>query len=98
MARPEERDFAGFRIVRPLALGELASVWEAEDAETGEVVAIETLAGDATRDEDVREWFTEAWELVADLDAPGIVTVASIGEQDGVPFAVRKPAGETTLA
>lgn len=98
MGRPEERDFAGFRIVRPLELGELASVWEAEDPETGDRVAIETLAGDAARDEDVSEWFSEAWELAADIDARGIVHVVEIGEQEGVPFAVRTPAGESTLA
>lgn len=98
MPRPEERDFAGFRIVRPLELGERASVWEAEDPDGGEPVAIETLAGDASRDEDVTEWFTEAWELVSELDHRGIVSVLLIDEQDDVPFAVRTPAGELTLA
>lgn len=98
MPRPEERDFAGFRIVRPLELGERASVWEAEDPDGGGLVAIETLAGEASRDEDVTEWFTEAWELVSELDRPGIVSVLLIDEQEGVPFAVRAPAGEATLA
>ena len=98
MGSSSERDFAGFRIVRPLELGERASVWEAEDAETGELVAIETLAGEAARDADVCEWFAEAWELVAELDDPGIVAVKRIGDDDGVPFAVRTPAGGTPLA
>lgn len=98
MPRPEERDFAGFRIVRPLELGAGASVWEAEDPESGERVAVETLAGEASRDEFVTEWFTEVWDLVGELDVSGIVGVVETGEQDGVPFAVRVPAGETTLA
>ncbi len=98
MARPEERDFAGFRIVRPLELGERASVWEAEDPETGEPVAIETLAGEAARDEVVSEWFAEAWELAAEIEGRGVVRVLEVGEQEGVPFAVRAPAGEMTLA
>lgn len=86
------------RIVRPLELGEHASVWEAEDPDTGERVAIETLAGDAAGDEFVSEWFTEAWELAADIEDRGIVDVLRVGEQDGVPFAVRTPAGELNLA
>lgn len=98
MSRAEERDFAGYRIVRPLELGERASVWEAEDADSGARVAIETLAGEAARDEHVAEWFSEAWELVGELDEAAVVSVLSIGEQDGVPFAVRTPAGEVTLA
>lgn len=98
MSDPEQRDFAGFRIVRPLELSERASVWAAEDPGSGAIVAIETLAGDAARDEHVAEWFTEAWELAAGLADPAIVTVLSVGEQDGVPFAVRSPAGEMTLA
>lgn len=98
MPRPEERDFAGFRVIRPLLLGERASVWAAEDPETGAPVAIETLAGEAAGDEDVTEWFAEAWELVAGLDRRGIVSVVRLGEQDGVPFAIRAPLGESTLA
>lgn len=98
MPRPEERDFAGFRIIRPLVLGERASVWAAEDPVSGAPVAIETLAGDASHDDDVTEWFTEAWELVAGLDRSGIVAVLRLGEQDGVPFAIRAPLGESTLA
>ncbi len=98
MSEPEERDFAGFRIVRPIELGERASVWEAEQPGGGDRVAIETLAGEAARDAHVAEWFSEAWDLVGALDEPAIVTVLGSGEQDGVPFAVRSPAGETTLA
>lgn len=93
-----DRDFAGYRIVRPLELGERASVWEAEDLDSGDSFAIETLAGPAAGDDDVREWFAEAWESVADIDHPNVVGVAELGEQDGIPFAVRAPAGASTLA
>lgn len=98
MVAPNERDFAGFRIVRPLELGERASVWEAERVDSGESVAIETLAGDAAKDADVRDWFTEAWEAAAELAHPNVVTVTEVGEQDGVPFAVWTPVTGTTLA
>lgn len=94
----EERDFAGLRIIRPLELGDRASVWAAEDPGSGALVAIETLAGEASRDEDVTEWFAEAWGLVAGIEHRAVVAVVSLGEQDGVPFAVRSPAGELTLA
>lgn len=92
------RDFAGYRIVRPLELSPRASVWEAERLDSGDAVAIETLAGEAARDADVREWFAEAWGAVAEIVLPGVVGVSELGEQEGVPFAVRTPASGTTLA
>ena len=73
-------------------------MWEAEDPETGEPVAIETLAGEAARDEDVSEWFTEAWELAAGSRGPRGGPRPGGRRAGGVPFAVRTPAGEMTLA
>lgn len=93
-----DRDFAGYRIIRPLELSGRASVWEAEERESGRTVAIETLAGDAAHDADVREWFSEAWGAAAEVDHPNVVTVEELGDEEGVPFAVRTPAGGTTLA
>lgn len=98
MATRSARDFAGYRIVRPLELSDRASVWEAEDLESGRAVAIETLAGAAAKDPDVREWFAEAWEAVAEVDDPHLVEVEALGDEEGVPFAARTPAAGATLA
>ncbi|MBA2522189.1 MAG: hypothetical protein H0V25_02550 [Solirubrobacterales bacterium] len=98
MSPAANRDFAGYRISRPLELGDRASVWEATDLESGRDVTIETLAGEAASDPDVCEWFTEAWRAVASLEHSRIVRVEKVDEQEGVPFAVRTPAGGLTLA
>lgn len=104
MAGSEVRDFAGFRIVRPIEIGERAAVWEAEPLDGAEApvhvgrVAIETLTGEAAADDDVVEWFTEGWELAAGIEHRNIVSVVRLDEQDGVPYVVRAPAGEMTLA
>ncbi|MEO7198020.1 MAG: hypothetical protein ABIZ50_06065, partial [Solirubrobacterales bacterium] len=98
MSPAANRDFAGYRISRPLELGDRASVWEATDLESGRDVTIETLAGEAASDTDVCEWFSEAWRAVASLEHSRIVRVEKVDEQEGVPFAVRTPAGGLTLA
>lgn len=98
MAGTEVREFAGFRIVRPIELGKRASVWEAEDPDGSVRVAIETLTGEAAADEDVAEWFTEAWGLAAGIEQRNVVSVRLISEQEGVPFVVRTLVGEMTLA
>ena len=79
--------FAGYRFHRVLRDGS----FEATELESGDPVVIESPVGVGEDDEDLREWFGEAWGALAGLRHPSLPAVRSVGEQDGMPFAVRDP-------
>ena len=85
--------FDGYRFHRVLREG----TFDATEVESGESVVIESPVGVAEDDADLREWFAEAWEVLAELDEPSLPIVRALGEQDGMPFAVREPVDGVPL-
>jgi serine/threonine protein kinase len=85
--------FAGrYRLVRRIARGAMAEVYEAEDTELGRQVALKLLAGDA----DPLRFEREARTFAA-LDHPNIVRVFDVGESERGPFIVLELVGGGTL-
>lgn len=91
MDEPTESAFAGYRFHRVLGGTSSGGSFEASEVATGDAVVIESLIGADSEDPDLREWFTEAWGALADLDHENLPDVHSTGLQGEVPFAVRSP-------
>lgn len=89
-ARPGRR-VKGFVMVRRIAVGGMASVWEAEQEGLRRRVALKLLTGGDHPAERVERFRREA-EAAAALDHPHIVSIYEVGEQDGLPFFAMKLA------
>ena len=79
---PTPERIGPYRVVRPLAQGGMAAVFEAEDPQTGERVAVKllTLKGLATTR------FSREYRALTRMDHPNIVRVYRYGVHEGSPF------------
>lgn len=75
-----------YRILRQLGRGGMGAVYEAEDMESGDHVAVKVLAAHLSDDPGIRSRFLAEIETLKNLRSPGIVRLLSFGEQDGQPF------------
>lgn len=64
----------------------MGAVYEAEDMESGDHVAVKVLAAHLSDDPGIRSRFLAEIETLKNLRSPGIVRLLSFGEQDGQPF------------
>lgn len=64
----------------------MGAVYEAEDVESGDHVAVKVLASHLSDDPGIRSRFLAEIETLKSLRSPGIVRLLSFGEQDGQPF------------
>src|SRR5512132_2249400 len=80
---------ARYRVVRHLANGGMASVWEAHDDLLDRRVAVKVLASHLSEDERARRRFQREARAVAGLSShPYVVTIYDVGEHDGRSFIV----------
>ena len=80
---------ARYRVVRHLANGGMASVWEAHDDLLERRVAVKVLASHLNEDERARRRFQREARAVAGLSShPYVVTIYDVGEHDGRSFIV----------
>jgi serine/threonine-protein kinase len=78
-----------YRIVRHLANGGMAGVWEAHDELLGRSVAVKVLASHLSEDERARLRFGREARAAAGLSShPHVVTIYDVGEHDGRVFMV----------
>ena len=78
-----------YRGVRHVANGGMASVWAAEDAVLGRLVAVKVLASHIAADPSARTRFEREARTAAKVSAhPNVVTIYDVGEHDGIPFIV----------
>ena len=78
-----------YRIVRHLANGGMAGVWEAHDELLGRSVAVKVLASHLSEDERARLRFEREARAAAGLSShPHVVTIYDVGEHDGRAFMV----------
>ena len=86
-----------YRLIESLARGGTASVWRAEDTESGSQVAIKILRDEGV-DPTLRERAGREAHVLEGLDHPNLVRVLDSGEDDGMPFMVMELLGGQSLA
>ncbi len=77
---------AHYRLADKLGEGGMGVVWKAEDTKLGRQVAVKILPEDLASSADRLARFEREAKLLASLDHPGIVTIHSVEEVDGVHF------------
>jgi serine/threonine-protein kinase len=78
-----------YRLVRHVANGGMASVWEAHDELLDRAVAVKVLASHLSEDDRARRRFQREARAVAGLSShPHVVTIYDVGEHDGRSFIV----------
>src|ERR671923_399857 len=78
-----------YRVVRHIANGGMASVWEAHDELLGRSVAVKVLAFHLSEDDRARRRFEREARAAAGLSShPHVVTIYDVGEHDGRVFMV----------
>ena len=88
-----------YRVVRHIASGGMASVWEAEDLLLGRLVAVKLLAAHFAADEGARERFQREARTAAQVsDQPHVVTIYDVGEHRDQAFIVMEHFGGGTVA
>jgi Tol biopolymer transport system component len=77
---------AHYRLVEKIGEGGMGVVWKAEDTKLGRQVAVKILPEDLASSPDRLARFEREAKLLASLDHPGIVTIHSVEEADGIRF------------
>ncbi|MFA5940778.1 MAG: serine/threonine-protein kinase [Sinimarinibacterium sp.] len=94
---PQAGDVLGnYRIVRLLGSGGFADVFEAEDPLLQRSVALKILTQEVNRTSDTLARFQREVRAVAVLNHPGIVSIYSVGEAEGVNYYAMRllPGGD----
>jgi eukaryotic-like serine/threonine-protein kinase len=88
-----------YRVVRHIANGGMASVWEAHDALLDRRVAVKVLAPHLGEDDRARRRFAREARTAAGLSShPNVVTIYDVGEYDGRSFIVMELVAGGTVA
>jgi eukaryotic-like serine/threonine-protein kinase len=88
-----------YRVVRHIANGGMAGVWEAHDELLGRAVAVKVLASHLSEDERARRRFEREARAAAGLSShPHVVTIYDVGEHDGRAFMVMELMRGGTVA
>ena len=77
---------AHYRITAAIGAGGMGEVYRATDTKLGRDVALKVLPAEMAADPERLERFQREAKALAALDHPGIVTVYSVEEADGVHF------------
>jgi serine/threonine protein kinase len=94
-----------YGLVKPVGSGGMGRVWLAHDLRLRREVAVKEVVvrtaaapGEEASDVRVARAFSEAWSLAALREAPHVVTVHDVVEEDGLPWIVMEfVRGATTL-
>ena len=88
-----------YRVVRHIANGGMASVWEAHDELLDRRVAVKVLASHLGEDDRARRRFAREARTAAGLSThPNVVTIYDVGEYDGKSFIVMECVPGGTVA
>jgi eukaryotic-like serine/threonine-protein kinase len=78
-----------YKVVRHIANGGMAGVWEAQDELLGRAVAVKVLAQHLSDDDRARKRFEREARAAAGLSShPNVVTIYDVAEHDGRAFMV----------
>jgi len=86
-----------YRLLRQVASGGMAMVWEAEDSVLGRRVAVKVLHHHLSVNEAIRERFRREAIAVARLSHPSVVAIFDTGEDAGVAYLVMELVDGRTL-
>jgi len=75
-----------YHVVEEIASGGQGTVYRAFAPDTSATVAIKTLHGDLSRDDQFFERFRREAQMVASLDHPNVVQIYEVGEHNSRPF------------
>jgi eukaryotic-like serine/threonine-protein kinase len=96
---PRRRRFDTLEIQRPIARGGMGGVYLAEDAETGERVALKVLDAQLARSPDIVARLLAEHALASRAEHPGVLRIAAArATEDGVPYLVMEYLEGETLA
>jgi serine/threonine protein kinase len=94
----EERVLGGrYRMIRPIARGAMAEVWEAQDQTLGRAVAVKVLHSHLAHDESFLERFRREAIAAARLAHPNVVATYDTGTDGDVAFIVMELVHGRTL-
>jgi len=96
MAFPER--LGDFRLVRRLGGGGMGVVYEAVQESLGRTVALKLIRPEHLYFDRSRERFRRETDAVARLAHPGIVTIHTVGEEQGMPYFAMELIRGATLA
>jgi serine/threonine-protein kinase len=82
--------FGRYEIVRELARGGMARVYEARDPRIGREVAVKVLSRELSQDPAFLARFEREARTIASLEHPAIVPIYDFGEQEGQSFLVMR--------
>ncbi len=97
-ALPPETALGEYRLVREIARGGMAIVYEAEQVSLGRRVALKVLAGTAALDPLKLQRFRVETQAVAQLNHPHIVPIFAVGSERGSHFYAMQYIEGPTLA
>ena len=86
-----------YRIVDKLGAGGMGEVYKAEDTRLKRQVALKVLPHDMAENPDRLRRFQREAELIASLSHPGIVTIYSVEEAEGIHFLTMELVSGRTL-
>jgi serine/threonine protein kinase/tetratricopeptide (TPR) repeat protein len=95
---PPETALGEYRLVREIARGGMAIVYEAEQVSLGRRVALKVLAGTAALDSLKLQRFRVETQAVAQLNHPHIVPIFAVGSERGSHFYAMQYIEGPTLA
>ena len=88
-----------YRVVRHIANGGMASVWEAHDEALNRAVAVKVLAGHLSEDENARRRFQREARTAAGLSSHAhVATIYDVGEYEGKSYIVMELLPGGTVA
>jgi len=87
----------GYRILRRLGGGGMGDVYEAEQASSGQRVAVKVIAPEYATSDTAVERFRQEGRLASLISHPRCVFVLAADEQDGLPFIVMELVSGQTL-
>lgn len=97
-ARPEVQQLApGLNLIRPLARGGFAEVWEAEQVSLGRKVAVKILRAELLEQERAVRLFQQEARVLARLNHPNVVQVIDRGASERGPYFVMEHVDGQTL-
>jgi eukaryotic-like serine/threonine-protein kinase len=95
---PPDTVLGEYRLVREIARGGMAVVYEAEQVSLGRRVALKVLSGTAALDPVKLQRFRVETQAVAQLNHPHIVPIFAVGSERGVHFYAMQYIEGPTLA
>jgi hypothetical protein len=87
----------GYRILRRLGGGGMGDVYEAEEASSGQRVAVKVIASQFATSDTAVERFRQEGRLASLISHPRCVFVLAADEQDGLPYIVMELVSGKTL-